>query len=110
MPQAFANGIYIEYDTFGNPSYRPLLLIGGLSDQLIYWEDELWKNLAAEGNYIIRFDNRDAGLSTKCEDGHAYTLMDMADDAVGLPRCLKGQQSPYLRRLYGRDDRPDHCH
>ncbi|HVN96064.1 MAG TPA: alpha/beta hydrolase [Syntrophorhabdaceae bacterium] len=89
MSRAFANGIYIEYETYGNSSHRPLLLVGGLSDQLIYWEDDLWKDLAAEGNYIIRFDNRDAGLSTKCEDGRAYTLDDMADDAAGLLDALK---------------------
>jgi len=89
MSRAAANGIYIEYETMGDPESRPLLLIGGLSDQLIYWEDDLWTDLAARGHFIIRFDNRDAGLSTKC-DGSAvkkdppYTLTDMADDAVGL--------------------------
>ncbi len=93
MSRVAANGIYIEYETVGDPASRPLLLIGGLSDQLIYWEDNLWTDLAAQGHFIIRFDNRDAGLSTKC-DGSAvkkdppYTLADMADDAVGLLDAL----------------------
>ena len=99
MAKASANGIEIEYETFGDPSASPLLLIGGLGDQLIFWEDDLWTDLAARGYYLIRFDNRDAGLSTKFDDvempslvtlmqGESgvppYTLDDMADDAVGL--------------------------
>jgi pimeloyl-ACP methyl ester carboxylesterase len=85
VPKATANGIQIEYETFGDPSARPLLLIGGLSDQLIHWDDNLCADFAAGGHYVIRFDNRDAGLSTKFDKGSPpYTLDDMADDASGL--------------------------
>lgn len=91
MPKAAANGIHIEYETIGDPAARPLLLIGGLATQLIHWDDSLCDDLAQRGHYVIRFDNRDAGLSSKCDDaenlvqgGPAYTIDDMADDTVGL--------------------------
>ena len=98
MPRAAANGINIEYETFGEPRGRPLLLIGGLADQLIHWDEDLCRDLSRRGHYVIRFDSRDAGLSTKSdhagvpdlgaiargESSPPYTLDDMADDTVGL--------------------------
>lgn len=103
MSRVTANGIQIEYETFGNPSGRPLLLIVGLGAQMIHWDDDLCKDLSKRGHYVIRFDNRDAGLSTKFDESGVpdlveffrkikqgekvkppYTLDDMAEDAVGL--------------------------
>ncbi len=66
MSQAAANGIHIEYETIGDPAARPHLLIGGLADQLIHWDDRLCEDHVRRGHYVIRFDNRDAGLATKC--------------------------------------------
>jgi pimeloyl-ACP methyl ester carboxylesterase len=86
MAKATANGIQIEYETVGDSSDRPLLLIAGLADQLIHWGDDLCSNLADRGHYVIRFDNRDAGLSTKVDS--PYSLDDMADDTVGLLDAL----------------------
>jgi len=107
MSRVTANGIQIEYETFGNPSGRPLLLIIGLGGQMIHWDDDLCKDLAERGHYVIRFDNRDVGLSTKFDEAGVpnlvetfgkimqgekikppYTLDDMADDAVGLLDAL----------------------
>lgn len=94
MARAEANGIQIEYETMGDPAQRPLLLIIGLADQLIHWDDGLCEDLANRGHYVIRFDNRDSGLSTKCDGSAArtcpavYTLNDMADDSVGLLDAL----------------------
>ena len=107
MARATANGIQIEYDTSGDPSTEPLLLIIGLGAQMIAWDDDLCRDLAGRGHYVIRFDNRDVGLSTKFEEagvphlieliGKAmagekvtvpYTLDDMADDSVGLLDAL----------------------
>ena len=82
MPRARANGIELEYETFGDPKAQPLLLIGGLGTQLITWDPEFCRLLAERGFYVIRFDNRDAGRSTWPED--PYTLDDMANDAAGL--------------------------
>ena len=100
---AQANGIELCYDTFGDPQAPPLLLIMGLASQMIAWDDEFCAQLAARGYHVIRFDNRDIGLSTRFTDagvpdvaaafmavmqGKAikapYLLRDMADDAVGL--------------------------
>ncbi|MBI5443131.1 MAG: alpha/beta hydrolase [Deltaproteobacteria bacterium] len=86
MANAAANGIRIEYETTGNPSDRPLLLISGLAGQLIGWDEELCKSLAEKGHYVIRFDNRDAGLSTHPDV--PYTVEDMAADVVGLLDAL----------------------
>ena len=97
MSKAAANGIQIEYETLGDPAARPLLLIGGLASQLIYWDEGLCKDLAQRGHYVITFDNRDAGLSTKCDGtkdpkgpagAPGYALEDMADDAVGILDAL----------------------
>jgi pimeloyl-ACP methyl ester carboxylesterase len=72
MAKAAANGIQIEYETTGDPHDRPLLLIIGLADQLIHWDDALCEDLAGRGLYVIRFDNRDSGLSTKCDGLHPH--------------------------------------
>jgi pimeloyl-ACP methyl ester carboxylesterase len=100
MPEerAPANGIEIVYDTIGDPSDPPLLLVMGLGMQLIHWDDELCELLAGRGFRVIRFDNRDAGLSTQIDArvpnlarafagfriDAPYLLDDMAADAVGL--------------------------
>jgi pimeloyl-ACP methyl ester carboxylesterase len=102
MPRARANGIDIEYDTFGDPKAAPLLLVMGLGAQMISWDDAFCEQLAARGFRVIRFDNRDSGLSTRLEaagppdmaaalngDPHpAYMLDDMAADAAGLLDAL----------------------
>jgi len=108
MPQIRANGIRLEYDTIGDAGAEPLLLVMGLGAQLIHWRREFCEHLADAGHYVIRFDNRDAGLSEKF--GHLgvpdmaaiaaalvagetppapYTLDDMAADAAGLLEALR---------------------
>jgi pimeloyl-ACP methyl ester carboxylesterase len=106
MPQVRANGIQLEYDTFGRASDAPLLLIMGLGAQMVLWDEEFCELLAGHGHYVVRYDNRDVGLSTKFDDkgvpdlasimapgadrtGVAYTLDDMADDAAGLLGALR---------------------
>ena len=88
MPRAESNGIELEYDTFGDPAGSPLLLIGGLGTQLITWDEEFCELLASRGFHVIRFDNRDAGLSSWMAGGDEYTLDEMAADAVGLLDAL----------------------
>src|SRR5262245_5743824 len=102
-----ANGIQIEYETFGESSSPPILLIFGLGGQMIHWDEDLCRQLADSGLYVIRFDNRDVGLSTKFDaagipdvtaammarmQGKSvegpYSLDDMADDSVGLLDAL----------------------
>ena len=108
MATANANGIQIEYDTFGDSSHPALLLVIGLGGQLILWQDEFCQQIADMGFYVIRYDNRDSGLSTKFEGLSSeeimekimallsgqkvsipYTIEDMSNDAVGLLDELK---------------------
>jgi pimeloyl-ACP methyl ester carboxylesterase len=97
VPSVKANGLEFEYDAFGEPSAAPLLLIMGLGAQMISWDEEFCELLAAQGFHVTRFDNRDAGLSTKLDHlgvpdlsavlGGAeppYRLEDMADDAARI--------------------------
>ena len=107
MPKVPANGIEIEYETFGPEGGEPLLLIMGLGQQLTRWPVSLIDSLVGEGFRVIRFDNRDIGLSTWFDDavtpdlptvftalaggmdpGAPYLLSDMADDAAGLLDAL----------------------
>jgi pimeloyl-ACP methyl ester carboxylesterase len=102
MARAQANGIEIEYETFGDESNPTLLLVMGLGAQLIAWPDDFCEQLADRGFFVIRYDNRDVGLSTKFDDAPAasaadtfggnvpaaYLLDDMADDAAGLLDAL----------------------
>src|SRR2546427_10653304 len=86
MPRATANGIELEYETFGDRKAAPLLLISGLGSQMIGWDDDFCRLLAGRGFHVIRFDNRDAGLSTWMD--REYRLADMAADAAGLLDAL----------------------
>src|SRR5262249_42496449 len=102
-----ANGIQIEYDTFGNSSWPAVLLIFGLGGQMIHWDEGLCRRFADKGLLVIRLANRNVGLSAKIDaaglpDGTAalmariegkpvqapYSLDDMADDSVELLEAL----------------------
>ena len=74
MPKAHANGAEIEYETVGDPAGRPLLLVQGLGAQLTSVEDGLCQELASRGFLVIRYDNRDAGLSTWFDDAGPVNL------------------------------------
>lgn len=73
--------------TMGDPAHPAVLLVAGLGAQLISWQDGFCRALVDRGLFVIRFDNRDAGLSTHLGEaaaGPAYTLSDLAADAAGL--------------------------
>src|SRR5260370_20277092 len=89
MPRATSNGIELEYQMFGDPSNPALLLVNGLGGQMIGWDDEFCELLAGRGVRVIRFDNRDVGLSTWTDA--PYTLEDMAADT---PRALQPPRNP----------------
>jgi pimeloyl-ACP methyl ester carboxylesterase len=94
----------IYYEDMGDPNDPAVLLIMGLGTQLLMWRDGFCEKLVAEGLRVIRYDNRDVGLSSKTKRGHAagpliprmlkfwvgipgqaeYTLEDMADDAAAV--------------------------
>lgn len=100
---ALASGIELEYDTFGDPGDQALLLVMGFTAQMTAWQERFCRMLADGGRHVIRYDNRDCGLSTKLDDVTVdpmavmqavlsgaeppevpYTLSDMAADGIGL--------------------------
>jgi pimeloyl-ACP methyl ester carboxylesterase len=87
--RATSNGIEIEYETFGDPADPALLLVSGLGCQLVWWNPEFCQALVDRGFHVVRFDNRDVGLSTKID-----THIDVLAAITGL---LQGQQveAPY---------------
>lgn len=93
---ASVNGVNLAYESLGSPGGRPLLMIMGLGAQLIHWDDDLCRMLAERGHHVVRFDNRDAGLSTHLHEAGTpawggpapYLLDDMAEDAAGLMDAL----------------------
>ena len=91
MAKVDANGIQIEYETFGDPGSPPLLLIIGLGGQLIFWDDDLCRQLAQRGHYVIRFDNRDIGLSSKLEEADVPDLATQAYDRAFYPQGVARQ-------------------
>jgi pimeloyl-ACP methyl ester carboxylesterase len=104
---ARANGIELCYEIFGEANAEPLLLIMGLGAQMIQWDDDFCRRLAARGFRVIRFDNRDIGKSSRMTGGKRlgalellklrflkvpvaapYRLQDMALDVIGLMDAL----------------------
>ena len=115
-----ANGLTICYDTFGNSSHPPAVLIMGMGAQMIAWEDEFCELLAERGFWVIRFDNRDVGRSTRLDSlrtpdvfsaftlawfrqpVHApYRLHDMMLDVLGLLDALKIEKAHLIGASMG---------
>lgn len=128
-----ASGVGLAYESFGSCNAEAVVLIGGTGQQLVEWPMELVQALVDRGFRVIRYDNRDAGLSTHLtaagypdlaaisaalEQGTPapvpYTLRDMANDAVGLLDGLGIRQAHLVGLSMGGDigqlvaiDRPD---
>ena len=98
---AAANGLKIAYETFGSATDAPILMVMGLGTQMIAWPDEMCQQIADRGFYVIRYDNRDSGLSTHLDElptpkrsdlvlrrKPPYKVSDMARDALGLMDAL----------------------
>jgi pimeloyl-ACP methyl ester carboxylesterase len=83
MPTAHHGDVELYFEVFGSPTDPSLLLINGLGSQCINYDEQWCEKFAAQGYRVIRFDNRDTGLSSKL-DGRAYALRDMAGDAVAV--------------------------
>lgn len=107
MPETTANSITLHYEDHGDPANPPLLLVMGLGAQMTLWPIELVEALVERGYRVIRYDNRDIGLSQKMDGAKApgmvrhmimrrigfrpavpYTLADMAADGIGLLDAL----------------------
>jgi pimeloyl-ACP methyl ester carboxylesterase len=110
-----SDGVSIAYETFGQPGDPPVLLVMVFGAQLIAWHEDFCSMLAGRGRYVIRYDNRDCGLSTKFGDYPVdvgrliatvargdipaarsmlpYSLQDMVDDGLGLLTALGIEQA-----------------
>ncbi|AJE44292.1 alpha/beta fold hydrolase [Streptomyces nodosus] len=102
--------VSLAYESFGDPEDPPVLLVMGFGAQLLAWHEDFCRALADRGRYVIRYDNRDCGLSTTFDDHPVdmgafiaavssgdlpaalamvpYRLLDMADDGLGLLTAL----------------------
>ncbi len=117
---AISNGIEIAYETFGDPSEPPLVLIMGLGYQMVFWDKEFCIQLSRQGYQVIRFDNRDVGLSTWLDNAGVqdivtmkqlmaqrktaqapYSLSDMADDVAGFLDALNMESAHIVGRSMG---------
>lgn len=117
---AISNGIEIAYETFGDPSEPPLVLIMGLGYQMVFWDKEFCIQLSRQGYQVIRFDNRDVGLSTWLDNAGVpdivtmkqlmaqrktaqapYSLSDMADDVAGFLDALNMESAHIVGRSVG---------
>lgn len=120
MAKVQVNGMTIAYDDFGSEDAESILLISGLGVQMIRWAVPFCEALARQGYQVIRFDNRDAGLSTHLDGAPVpelmavaravargarpnvpYDLHDMADDAVGLLDALGIARAHVVGRSMG---------
>ena len=103
IQRARVGDLDLAYETFGNAGDPPVILVMGLATQMIGWPDDFCAGLAARGHFVVRFDNRDIGLSTHLDSAGAadvlavlggdtssvpYALADLADDTVGLLDAL----------------------
>ena len=104
MPRAQVSpSIDLEYEVFGDAGAPPIVLVMGFAMQMIAWDEEFCRELASRGFRVVRFDNRDVGLSTKRRDlgppdlvrvmvgdpgGARYAIRDMANDVAGLVAAL----------------------
>lgn len=120
MPKINANGIEIEFDSFGSVEAEAMLLISGLGAQMVRWTVPFCEMLAARGYYVVRFDNRDVGLSTHFNDAPVpdlakvavakargelpqvpYTLHSMVLDTLGLMNTLGIERAHLVGRSMG---------
>jgi pimeloyl-ACP methyl ester carboxylesterase len=87
-----SNSLNLYYETFGNPTHPAVLLIMGLASQSLNWFPYFYEPIVQKGYYVIRFDNRDIGLSDRIPPATwattPYTLEDMAKDTIGLLDAL----------------------
>ncbi|WP_300675113.1 alpha/beta hydrolase [Soonwooa sp.] len=113
------DGISICYEQFGEENKESILLISGLGSQMTRWNLDFCQKLVTKGFHVIRFDNRDAGKSTFIEQKvsdvgqlmqllqqgkipeNAYSLLDMAKDAIGLLDALKIEKAHIVGRSMG---------
>lgn len=102
QPPTRGTDIHIAYETFGDPADPAVLLVMGFGTQLLGWDADFCRLLADRGRYVIRYDNRDCGLSTKVDE-HPLDL----GDFIGAVTCgdvdRASRMAPYSLRDMARD-------
>jgi proline iminopeptidase len=120
MTSIAANGINIEYEEFGDPGDPVILLVMGFAAQMVVWPESFCRALAEHSFRVIRFDNRDVGMSTRFHDVKApgmkrsmlasllgirleapYLLDDMAMDAIGILESLGIREAHFVGASMG---------
>lgn len=118
MPSTTVNGTRIEFEELGDRRHPPLVLVAGLGAQMVSWDDDFVARLVALGLRVIRFDNRDVGLSSMVDDDRdpvalvmahlggqeieaPYGLADMAADTIGLLDSLDVAEANVLGMSMG---------
>ncbi len=92
MPTTRHGDVELFWEAFGSAAEPTLLLVNGLGSQCINYDERWCEMFAAEGYRVVRFDNRDTGLSSKFEE-RTYALRDMADDAVAVLDAVKAERA-----------------
>lgn len=82
MPRTRNGAVELEYEAFGEGRPETILLVNGLGSQMTRWPEAFCQALAARGYQVVRYDNRDTGLSSWPKD--AYSLADMARDGMAI--------------------------
>lgn len=108
MPATSANGITLEYETSGDPGDPPVLLIMGFGCQLTLWDEGFCSALAGRGYYVIRYDNRDVGLSTWFDDAGEPALLDLLSGTAAAPYSLADMAADGAGLLDALDVGPAH--
>jgi pimeloyl-ACP methyl ester carboxylesterase len=92
MPTARHGDVELFFEEFGSPTHPTLLLVNGLGSQCINYDERWCAMFAAEGYRVVRFDNRDIGLSSKLDE-HEYALKEMASDAIAVLDALQAERA-----------------
>jgi pimeloyl-ACP methyl ester carboxylesterase len=92
MPIAQHDDVDLYYEAFGSPTDTVLLLVNGLGSQCINYDEPWCEKFAAHGYRVVRFDNRDTGLSSKLE-GRKYAVRDMAGDALAVLDAVDAERA-----------------
>jgi pimeloyl-ACP methyl ester carboxylesterase len=96
-----SNGLTFHEESFGSLSDPPVVLIAGLGSHSLSWSDQFCTSLAARGHRVVRFDNRDIGLSSHVAPEDTYDLSDMAADTVGVMSALGIDRAHLVGRSMG---------
>lgn len=96
------NGVVIHYETFGDPQNKCIVLINGAGVPALFWTDEFCQQLADKDRFVVRYDNRDSGLSSRIDFKEMpYNLINMSEDALKVMDTLKIKKAHIVGKSFG---------